>query len=89
MESPLSCHKAGDWQVLVEARGTQGSCQNTGEAAQEPCRGLSLCVGMGWCAWVWEVNKHGLNLCSSILFGEERKAKERRKEMKTELWFSS
>ena len=89
MESPLSCHKAGDWQVLVEARGTQGSCQNTGEAAQEPCRGLSLCVGMGWCAWMWEVNKHRLNLCSSILFGGGKKAKKRRKEMKTELWFSS
>ena len=30
-----------------------------------------------------------LNLCSSIFFGGGRKAKERRKEMKTEFWFSS
>lgn len=32
-----------------------------------------------------EVSKHGLNLCPSILFGGGRKAKERRKEMKTDL----
>ena len=38
---------------------------------------------------MWEVNKHRLNLCSSILFGGGKKAKKRRKEMKTELWFSS
>jgi len=40
---------------------------------------------MAWCAWMWEVNKHGLNLSSSILFRGGRNMKERRKEMKTEL----
>ena len=69
----------------MKARGTQSSCWNTGEVAQEPCRGFSLCVDMRWCVWMWEVNKHGLNLCSSILFRGGRKAKERKKEMKTEL----
>ena len=34
---------------------------------------------------MWEVNKHGLNLCSSIFFGGGRKVKEKRKEMKTDL----
>ena len=30
-----------------------------------------------------------MNLCSSILFGRGRKAKERRKEIKTEFWLFS
>ena len=47
--------------------------------------GWQDCVNMVWCVWIWEVSKHGLNLCSSILFGGGRKAKERRKEMKTDL----
>ena len=38
---------------------------------------------------MWGVNKHGLNLYSSILFGRGRKAKERKKEMKTEFWLFS
>ena len=38
---------------------------------------------------MWDISKHGLNLCSSILFGRGRKVKGRRKEMKTELWLFS
>jgi hypothetical protein len=38
---------------------------------------------------MWEVIKHEVNLCSSILFGGGRKVKERKKEMKIVLWLSS
>ena len=48
-------------------------------------RGVSLPVDTGQSVWLWEVNEHELNLCSSILFRGGRKAKEKRKEMKTEL----
>jgi len=46
-------------------------------------------VDMGWCVRTWEVNKHEVNLCSSIFFGGGRKVKERKKEMKIELCLSS
>lgn len=49
---------------------------------------FSLC-GRGVVCTDVEVDKHGLNLCSSILFGGGRKVKERRKEMETDLWLSS
>ena len=60
----------------MKPRGTQSGCLNTGEAAWEPFRGLPLCVDMGWCVWMWKFSKHGLNLCSSILFRGGRKVEE-------------
>ena len=69
----------------VRSRGAQKSCYNTGEAALQTFRGVSLPVDTGQSVWLWEVNEHELNLCSSILFRGGRKAKEKRKEMKTEL----
>ena len=65
--------------------GTQNSCYNTGEAALQTFRGFSLCVDTGQSVWLWEVNEHELDLRSSFLFSRGRKARERRKEMKTEL----
>ena len=47
-------------------------------AVQESCRRFSVCVDMGWCVRMWEVNKHEVNLCSSIFFGGGRKVKERK-----------
>ena len=73
----------------MKSVGTQSSYYNSGEAAQKlgknKKQGCFLCVNMGWCVWIWEVSKHELNLCSSIVFRGGRKAKERRKEMKTDI----
>ena len=58
-ESLLSSHMVGWLAGSVKSRGTQSNCYNTGEAVQESFRGFSLCVDMGWCVWMWEVNKQG------------------------------
>ena len=63
----------------VRSRGAQKSCYNTGEAALQTFRGVSLPVDTGQSVWLWEVNEHELNLCSSILFRGGRKAKEKRR----------
>ena len=95
MESPLSCHKAGDWQVLSESERSTEKLLKQWWGCSRIIQGIFSVCGHGVvctevvCMVVWEVNKHGLNLWSSILFRGGRKAKERKKEMKTELWLSS
>ena len=93
MESLLSCHKLGwlsgpQWNLEGHRVAVRRVVRLHRNREKRKKQVFLIFVNMGWCVWIWEVSKHGLNLCSSILFGGGRKVKERRKKVKTDLWLS-